>query len=368
MDNINNTVLEKWGWSGFFESDFRNFSSTGLRAGRIIRETRHLYQIAAGENIYTGEISGAFRYKSASVSDYPVIGDWILFRKEGGDLCIIEEVLKRKSSFSRKSAGEKTEEQIIAANIDYIGLVFGIHGGRNFTEGALERYITLAWESGAIPVVILNKADLADEEDREKAVLTAEYCAPEVDIYLISARTGEGVDRLISSLKPGKTIAFTGPSGVGKSTLINTVAGKELQKTNEQRKGDLKGVHTTTHRELFLLDSGVMLIDSPGLKEIQLWAGEKSANETFSDIAELSEKCRFNDCSHQGEPGCAVQEALLSGELDYRRYENYLDLMREINYLKTRIDEQAARDERDKWKNISKLQKSFKKNNKRTGQ
>ena len=368
MNNINTNSLKKWGWTGFFESGINDFSSPDLKPGRIIRETRHLYQIAAGESFFTGEISGAFRYKAAGVSDYPVIGDWIMFRKGDGELCIIEEVLKRKSCFSRKTAGEKTQEQIIAANIDYIGLVFGIHGGRNFTAGALERYTTLAWESGAIPLIILNKADLADDEEREKAVLTAEYCAPGVEVHLISAQTGEGVGSLISSFKPGTTIAFTGPSGVGKSTLINTVAGEELQKTNAQRKGDLKGLHTTTHRELFLLDSGVMLIDSPGLKEVQLWAGEESAHETFSDITELAVNCRFNDCSHQGEPGCAVQGALLSGELDYRRYENYLDLMREINYLKTRVDEQAARDERDKWKNISKLQKSFKKNNKRTDQ
>ena len=367
MNNISENNLYKWGWDSFFETDFKKFNSSDLKAGRVIRETRHLYQIAAGDSIFTGEISGAFRYKAVSAADYPVIGDWILFRKGDGELCIIEEVLSRKSSFSRKTAGEKTEEQVIAANIDYIGLVFGIHGGRNFTEGALERYVTLSWESRAVPVIILNKADLADEEEREKAVLTAEYCAPGVEVYLVSAQTGEGVDNLISSLKPGKTIAFTGPSGVGKSTLINTVAGLELQKTNAQREGDLKGLHTTSHRELFLLDSGLMLIDSPGLKEIQLWAGEESAYETFSDITELAEKCRFNDCSHRGEPGCAVQEALISGELEYRRYENYLDLMREINYLKTRIDEQAAKEERDKWKNISKLQKNLKKINKRTG-
>ena len=367
MNNINDNKLNKWGWNSFFESGLKRFNSSDLKAGRIIRETRHLYQIAAGDSLYNGEISGAFRYKAVSISDFPVIGDWILFRRGDEELCIIEEVLTRKSSFSRKTAGEKTEEQIIAANIDYIGLVFGIHGGRNFTEGALERYVTLAWESGAVPVIILNKADLADDDEREKAVITAEYCAPGVDIYTVSARTGEGVEDFISKLKPGTTIAFTGPSGVGKSTLINTLAGEQLQKTNAQREGDLKGVHTTSHRELFLLDSGLMLIDSPGLKEVQLWAGEESAFETFSDITEFAAKCRFKDCSHQGEPGCAVQGALLSGELEYRRYENYLDLMREINYLKTRIDAQAAKEKKEKWKNIAKLQKNLKKNSKRTG-
>ncbi len=365
MDNIKKNNLKIWGWDKIFEASMERFRNTDLEPGRVIRETRHLYQIAAGEKILNAEISGAFRYRAVCSSDYPVIGDWVLYRKGDEDFCIIEEVIERKSRFSRKAAGEKTEEQVIAANIDYIGLVFGIHGGRNFTEGALERYLTLAWESGAVPVVILNKSDLADEDDRERALLKAENCAPGVEILLISAQTGEGVEEFISGLRKGSTIAFTGPSGVGKSTLINTLAGKKLQKTKEQREGDLKGMHTTTHRELFLLESGIMLIDSPGLKEVQLWAGEESTSETFSDISRFAQNCRYKDCSHQGEPGCAVQEALLSGELEYRRYENYLDLMKEVNYLRMKQDEQAVKIEREKGKNLAKMIKDVKKLGKR---
>ncbi len=363
MENVNNmhdtekNSLKKWGWNSKIESLMERFMNSDLKAGRVIRVSRNLYRIAGGEKILSAEISGAFRYRAVTASDYPVIGDWVLYRKGDDDFCIIEEVMERKSRFSRKAAGEKTEEQVIAANIDYIGLVFGIHGGRNFTEGALERYLTLAWESGAVPLIILNKADLADEDERETSVLRAENCAPGVKVHLISAQTGEGVGNLVSGLRKGSTIAFTGPSGVGKSTLINTLAGMELQKTKEQREGDLKGMHTTTHRELFLLESGIMLIDSPGLKEIQLWAGEESTSETFSDISRLAENCRYKDCSHQGEPGCAVQEALVSGELEYRRYENYLELRKEVNYLETRKNEQANR---EKGKNLAKLIKEVK--------
>ena len=354
-----------WGWNPFYNNEMEKYIDSGLSAGRVIRETRHLYLIAYHDKTFTAEVSGAFRYKAAHPSDFPVIGDWVLFRQEKGGLSMIEEVMLRKSCFSRKAAGEKTDEQVIAANIDIIYLVFGIHGGRNFTAGGLERYLTLAWDSGANPMILLNKADLASDEEREKALLTAENCAPGVDIHLISAITGEGLDNLIKPLKPGTTIALTGPSGVGKSTLINSLAGEALQKTNVQREGDLKGMHTTTSRELFLLSSGVMLIDSPGLKEIQLWAEDESVGETFSDIRKLAENCRFTDCSHQGEPGCAVQEALVEGELEYRRYDNYLDLMKEVSYLKTKQSETAARDEREKGKNFAKLIKDVKKGNKR---
>lgn len=353
---------ESWGWNSTLEEEYKNRHSEGLEAGRVIKEVRHLYTVTSGisseEEYLKGEVSGAFHYKAVGPADYPAIGDWVLFRRASEDMMVIEGILPRWSSFSRKVAGERTAEQILATNIDIIYLVFGINGGRNFTSGGLERYMTLAWESGATPIIILNKADLATEEERETAQLIAENAAPGVEIHMVSAVTEEGLDDLTSALKPGMTIALTGPSGVGKSTIINSLAGESLQKTTSQREGDLRGRHTTTHKEMFRLASGVILIDTPGLKEVQLWADEDSLAEAFQDIAELSENCRFRDCSHQGEPGCAVQAAMATGELENRRYENYLELEKELKYLKTRQETGAARLEREKWKHVAQFVKS----------
>jgi ribosome biogenesis GTPase len=336
------------------KSELDRCASEGLSFGRIIRENRGHYLIASDDNVLNAEISGAYRYRAAFRSDYPAVGDWSTFRTSDDGHAVIEWIFNRRSTFSRKSAGVRTEEQIIAANIDTIFLVFGINGGRNFTAGGLERYLTLAWDSGAMPVVVLNKADLCTEDERESALLTAEASAPGVEVHLVSAATGEGRSSLVEGLSPGTTIALTGPSGVGKSTLINALAENTLQETGSQRETDLRGRHTTTHRELFRLDSGLLMIDSPGLRELQLWGDPGSADSTFSDIAEIAEGCRFSDCSHQGEPGCAVQAALSSGELENRRYESYLELRKELDYLNRKQDIRAAEAETKKWKEITK--------------
>ncbi len=358
--------LSPWGWNSRWQALREAGGTPDLLPGRITTESRQIYTVEGPEGPVTAGISGAYHYRAVLRSDYPAVGDWILYKPSDGNKGVIEQLLPRQSCFSRKTAGERTEEQIIAANIDTVLLVFGINGGRNFTSGGLERYLTLAWESGAVPVVVLNKADLCSAEEREKALLTAENSAPGVSIYEVSALTGEGLEGLTGSISPGSTVALTGPSGVGKSTIINALAGRELQKTTSQREGDLKGRHTTTRKEMFRLPGGLILIDTPGLKEIQLWASEEALAETFDDIALLARECRFKDCTHRGEPGCAVQQALSRGELEHRRYENYLNMEKELNYLKTRQDSQAARMEREKWKGIAKIQKDLKKQNKRS--
>ncbi len=356
----------KWGWNSLLEEEYAPFREQGLHAGRVVKESRHIYTIAdieqeAADNFLIGEVSGSFKYRTAVPSDFPVTGDWVAFRPASESTAVIEHVLPRRTKFSRKTAGARTDEQIVASNIDVIFLVFGLDGGRNYTSGGLERYVTLAWNSGAVPVIILNKADLCSDEYREQVIAEALNAAPGVDIYPISAVTGEGLDSLARSVKPGATVALTGPSGVGKSTIINYLLENDLQRTSAPRAGDLRGRHTTTHREMFLLPSGLILIDTPGLKEIQLWAGEDSLNETFQDILELASECRFSDCSHQAEPGCAVQLALAAGELDARRYDSFLSLQKEIRYLNRRTDEKLAREEKEKWKNIAKLARQFKK-------
>ena len=368
-DEIRNRIEESltpWGWNCRWQTLWEGVGRPDLLPGRITTESRQIYTIDGPEGTISAEISGAFHYRAALRSDYPAVGDWILYKPSSGKKGIIEQLLPRQSCFSRKTAGDRTEEQIIASNIDTVLLVFGINGGRNFTSGGLERYLTLAWESGAVPVVVLNKADLCSPDEREKALLTAENSAPGVNIFQISAVNGEGLEELTGSIAPGTTVALTGPSGVGKSTIINALAGRELQKTTSQREGDLKGRHTTTRKEMFRLPGGLILIDTPGLKEIQLWATGEALAETFDDIATLAVNCRFKDCTHTGEPGCAVQQALNEGELEHRRYENYLNMEKELNYLKARQDSHAARLEREKWKSIAKIQKDLKKQNKRT--
>lgn len=375
LDNLENLEnpeklenLERWGWNSHLESSMKSYADAGLLAGRVVRENRHVYRLAAAEGMLQAEISGAFRYKAVFSSDFPVIGDWVAFRKADDHSGLIEAVLPRNSSFSRKAAGEAAEEQVLAANIDAAAVVFAINGGRNFTEGALERYLTLVWNSGAEPYIFLNKADLCSEEERRRALNLAERTALGVPVHLTSAVTSEGLSHV--KISAGRTMVLIGPSGVGKSALLNAMAGTNLQATGAQRSSDLKGRHTTTHRELFMLDSsamllpGVMIIDSPGLKEIQLWADTQSVDAAFSDIEELAEECKFNDCSHQGEPGCAVQRAIRSGELDSRRFENYQNMLREVRFLQTKQSQHAAREERIKWKQIAKLQKSLKKERK----
>ena len=341
------------GWGSPDKEDIESCRAEGLVYGRVVRENRGKYLLVAGAELKEAEISGAFRYKAVCPADYPAVGDWVACRDTGEPL-IIEKVLSRKSCFSRKAAGIKTEEQIIAANVDVILLVFAVNGGRNFTQSGLERYLTLAWDSGAMPVVVLNKADLCSEDERESAVLLAEASAPGVDIRLVSAETGEGLDELVAGICPGSTLALVGPSGVGKSSLINSLAGGSMLKTGKQRDTDLRGRHTTTHRELFRLENGLLMIDTPGMREIQLWADNDSADSAFSDIAEIAVDCRFSDCRHQGEPGCAVQAALADGRLEYRRFENYLELRKELDYLQRKQDERAAGKEQKRWKEISK--------------
>jgi ribosome biogenesis GTPase / thiamine phosphate phosphatase len=327
--------------------------------GRIVsRRNRDFYLIADDKEMYTARLTGSILHSVKEAAELPVVGDWVCYEVHD-NLAIIKQILPRVSVISRKMAGSTTEEQPMAANINIVAIVFGLDGGRNYNSRALERYLTLAWNSGARPVVILNKADVCSNPEAVK--IEAEYIAPGVDVILTSAIQGDGVNLLRSMLSESLTIVFIGPSGVGKSALSNALLGSKSQQTGELRESDKRGKHTTTSSMMFPIPGGGVLIDSPGLKEIQLWGELENVDAVFNEISVLADFCRFNDCTHQGEPGCAVQKALADGNLDPIRYDSFLELKKELIYLEAKKDERARHQLRAKEKKIGKMIKDMKK-------
>jgi ribosome biogenesis GTPase len=309
-------------------------------------------------------LAGRMRYDVDPEFGYPAVGDWVAAVQADQQQCIIHTILPRKSKFSRKSEyrqradGIKTEEQVIAANIDTVFLVSALDG-RNFNSRRLERYLTLAWKSGASPVIVLNKVDLSPDPD--SYIRGAEEIAVGVPVHAVSATENIGISEIRSYIEPGQTATLLGSSGVGKSALINALLGSEKQATNETRAVDGKGRHTTTHRELILLPGGGMVMDTPGMREIQMWGNETDLQDSFEGIESLALQCRFSNCLHDTEPGCAVREALENGELNSSRYRSYLKLRKELRYVALREDGTLRQQEQLKWKKISKAAKKLKK-------
>jgi ribosome biogenesis GTPase len=348
--------LQDWGWPAERELEAAALLSAGLKVGRVIGRGRNLFAVTDGQSTHLAAVSGAFGYRAALPSDYPVAGDFVACREEQGTW-VIEQVLPRRGVLSRKAAGQKEEQQVLAANVDGVFLVFAAGTERGFPPRLVERLLAQARESGAAPVIVLNKADLA--ESREQLREQAQACGPGVPFLFTSALSGENLDGLRAQLEPARTYYFLGKSGVGKSSLINALFGREVMRTAEIRENDGRGRHTTTSRELFLLPGGALLVDSPGLREAALWAGKASVEDAFPEIRALAGQCRFRDCRHAGEPGCAVEEALAAGSLDPRRYESYLDFRREARYHQLQADENAQRVERLRWKKISRMVKDL---------
>ncbi len=342
-NDISNSILTELGWNRHFEEHFKPYRADGLAPGRVELEHRNLYKVVCESGHVSAEVSGRFMNSALSRGEFPAVGDWVVMNLlDGEQKGIIQAVLPRKSCFSRKAVlsggmpdtGGKTAEQVLAANIDTVFLVSGLDGDYNVRR--IERYVTVAYNSGATPVVVLNKADLC--ENLDECLGEVQAVAAGVDVITVSAATGEGLDGLSKYLAVGKTIAFLGSSGVGKSTIINALLGEERLKTNAVREDDNRGRHTTTHRELIVLPDGGVVIDTPGMREISLWDDAGGLGQAFNDVEEIAKRCRFHDCGHENEPGCAVQEAIANGELDADRYGNYLKLQKEVSAFAIRKD------------------------------
>jgi ribosome biogenesis GTPase / thiamine phosphate phosphatase len=327
----------------------------------VALEHRGAYQLLTVTGPVAATVAGQFRHQVEGEQDFPAVGDWVVFQRQTDHhqadhhqtdhhRAIIYQVLPRKSQFVRKVAGSKTEGQVVAANVDTVFLVSGLDGDFNLRR--IERYLVAAWESGAAPVVVLNKADGCHHlEDRLREV---EAVALGVPVYGVSATLGTGLEQLHPYLQPGCTVALIGSSGVGKSTLVNSLLGTQRQSTQPVRSDDSRGRHTTTGRHLLPLPGGAFLIDTPGMRELQLWSTDAGLGTTFADIDALATQCRFRDCRHQGEPGCAVAAAIATGDLTHDRLQGYQKLQREQDWLDQRQDSRARVNSKRRWKTIHK--------------
>jgi len=341
--------LTGWGWNSYFEAFWQGEAWNNAVPARVIAQQRKFWRVAGDFGECWAEASGKLRLAADEGADWPAVGDWLAAELHGADTtAVIQEVLPRRSKFVRKSPGKKIEEQVIAANVDTALLVSALDG--DFNPRRVERYLAQCWESGARPVIVLNKADACGDARAKTAEM--ERVAIGTAVCLVSAITGHGFSELEEFLKAGQTLVLLGSSGVGKSTIANRLLGQTVQEVQPVRESDSRGRHTTTSRELFALPGGALLMDTPGLREMQLWGAEDGVAQVFADIDAMAGECQFGDCRHEGEPGCAVQAALDAGTLDAARLENRRKLMREQEFLRRKIDPAARLEQKEQWKQM----------------
>ena len=346
---MNVTDLTTLGWDEFFESNFKSLAGPHHTCGRVALEHKNLFRVYTQHGEMLAQISGKLRHEAVNRTDLPAVGDWVVISPPESGRVIIHAVLPRRTSFARKIAGSRTEEQIVGANIDTVFLVASLN--QDLSLRRIERYLITAWESGAKPVIVLSKSDLCERV--ADAVSEVQAVALGVPVHVISVVTGCGLEDLAQYFKCGQTVALLGSSGVGKSTLINHLAGVDHLKVQTVREHDDRGRHTTTHRELVLLPAEGLVLDTPGMRELQLWDGDESL--VFADIEALAAQCLFSDCRHHDEPRCAVREAITAGTIDGERYESYEKLQKELHYQARRKDKLSEIREKKKWKKLSRL-------------
>lgn len=344
-------TLKHLGWTPEWESAFAKIEHQDLEPARVLEERKDVLRVGTAGGELWAVTAGRLLHEAAGPEDLPAVGDWVAVeaRPSSEGRSRIRAVLPRRTALMRKTAFRRTDAQVVAANLDTVFCVTSLN--RDFNPRRIERYLTLVWESGARPVLLLNKADLCTDVGARRA--EAERLAMGVPVHTLSAREGRGLDALVPHLRAGETTAVIGSSGVGKSTLINRLAGAELLAVKEIRADDDRGRHTTTHRQLVRLPGGGFLIDTPGMRELALWDGEEGLTQAFSDIEEVAVRCRFRDCRHASEPGCAVRAALRDGTLAGERYAAYEKLRRELAHLARRQNERAMLDAKRRWKRMT---------------
>jgi ribosome biogenesis GTPase len=347
---IMDPFFKRLGWNAFFGEHFKKYAGE-CEPGRVTTAYKSGYKVFLRGGEVRARVSGSLR-KSG---DLPAVGDWVAISRDDAGSFTIRAIMPRKSKFSRKDAGRATGEQVIVTNIDTVFIMTSLN--RDFNLRRLERYLAIANDSGAEPVVVLSKADAC--EDKDGRIGEVREIAPGVKVFAISALENEGLEQLSPYLREGMTVALIGSSGVGKSTLINVLEGRERQKVGAIREDDGRGRHTTTERELILLESGGVIVDNPGMRELQLWDAGEGLRDLFRDIEELAGRCKFSDCMHDTEPGCAVKAAIDSGTLSLKRLESYRKLQREMLAVERKKDPELMIADKMKWKKIAKLSREI---------